>query len=55
MKILAPREGIEPPTYWLTASRSAAELSGNIQELFDKSINWTTSKSELNRMLHLTI
>jgi hypothetical protein len=27
---LASEEGIEPPTYWLTASRSTAELLRNI-------------------------
>ncbi len=26
----APREGLEPPTYWLTASRSTIELSGSV-------------------------
>ena len=28
--ILAPREGLEPPTYWLTARRSTIELPRNL-------------------------
>lgn len=29
LQFLAPREGIEPPTYWLTASCSTVELPEN--------------------------
>ncbi len=29
MQKKTPREGLEPPTYWLTANRSTIELSRN--------------------------
>ena len=47
---MAREEGIEPPTYWLTASRSSAELLPNAAEFW--SPRWESNpRSDLERVV----